>query len=107
MEEAHEMGLTITWCVLFNIAVVSYQFKEKIWAAVVHTICGVLIGLATLTFSLMFLAPKQGFTVTIEEDGYIIYIHGVIGLIIISAAFLQWFTGFFTKINQKNATLAP
>jgi len=66
-----------------------------------------LITLGSLAFSLLFLIPKSGLSVTVEEDGYIIYAHGVAGLIIISIAFLQWFTGFFAKISQQNAALSP
>jgi len=72
----------------------------------VHTVCGILIGLSTLALALLFLIPNAGISVTIDTDGYIVYIHAIIGIIIISLSFFQWLTGFFSNISQRNTTLS-
>jgi hypothetical protein len=72
----------------------------------VHTLCGFLIGLSTLALALLFLLPNAGISVTIDDDGYVVYIHAIVGIFIIALSFFQWLSGFLANVSRRSTNLS-
>jgi inner membrane protein involved in colicin E2 resistance len=96
----HEIGFTVAWCVIFNVSVISAMLNNYKYAIYVHIVCGTLQFITTFTLSLILLAP-YGFDVTVLEDGYLLYVHAILGFILMVAVAFQTASGYYQKLIQK------
>lgn len=103
----HQIGQTLAWSVLFNVAVLSINLRHKHYAANLHSLLGWCILLLTYIDILIFLIPN-GFNITIQGDSLLLYIHGIIGLCLMGFVVLQVSGGVLIRmqLSDKSSSLA-
>jgi hypothetical protein len=65
---------------------------------------GIMLALLTLSLALIYLGP-YGFVVILEDDGFLLYFHAILGCILVVIIFCQGANGLFTKYSQNNELL--
>jgi hypothetical protein len=94
----HQIGLTVAWCLFYDCAVVAINLRHFKNSDMIHSLLG--WGMLVLTYIciLLFLIP-QGFNVGLNNNGVLLYIHGIIGLAMMAFVVLQVVGGVITKLN--------
>lgn len=103
----HQIGQTLAWSVLFNVAVLFINLRHKHYAANLHSLLGWCMLLLTYIDILIFLIPN-GFNITIQGDSLLLYIHGIIGLCLMVFVVLQVSGGVLIRmqLSDKTSSLA-
>ena len=61
----HQVSLTVVWCILLSVSIITALFRYDKVAAITHMIFGWIIFVYSFVFVLLFLAPF-GFNLKIE-----------------------------------------
>ena len=88
----HQDGMTVAWSFLINIGIIAGALRYYKLALVLHSLCGVLNFIITYTFILYVLAP-YGFNISLENDGWLLYAHGIVGCMLLGFSVFQSFSG--------------
>jgi hypothetical protein len=76
------------------------QFRYKKIAVLLHTLIGLFILILVISLTGILLFPT-GFCLT-PDEGYILYVHGLLGLFIIGATVIQCLVGYFVKLTARD-----
>lgn len=98
----HQIGNTLAWCILLDIAVVSINLRYRQNSVFLHTILGWTI-LALLYIDILLFLIPNGFNVTIANGNTVLlFIHGIIGLCMMAFIVMQVSGGVIINMQLNN-----
>ena len=99
----HQVSLTVVWCILLSVSIITALFRYDKVAAITHMIFGWIIFVYSFVFVLLFLAPF-GFNQKIEY-GWIFYSHGLVGTILLGLIVVQVGLGMLSRLLQHKGSI--
>lgn len=98
-ENVHQVGLTVAWSILLNLAVLCAALRQDRLAAFAHAIFGFIILILTFVCILIILIP-YGFNLNKEED-WQLYAHGIAGLMLLGFVVIEVGLGLSYKLLRE------